>query len=98
MSAGRIYVFLWRRWWLAFLLLGVSFVLFGYLSLNLLHLLGANLEYLGMYGFEAVREGGARQLVGIVVSGYFAAACYIVFKVCERVLVDRAAAAWKADA
>jgi hypothetical protein len=50
MSAGRVYAFLWRRRWLAFLLLGVSFV-----------------------------------------------ACYIVFKVCEKVLVERAAAAWKSD-
>jgi hypothetical protein len=51
-----------------------------------------------MYGFDAVREGGARQLVEIVFSGYLAASCYMVFRRCEMVLVDRAAAAWKAAA
>ena len=98
MAHSRVYDFLWRRWWLTFVLLGVSFVLFGYVSLNLLQLLGANLEYLGMYGLEAALEGGLRQLVEIVLSGYFAAACYIVFKLCEKVLVERAAAGRKTEA
>ncbi|MEO5882207.1 MAG: hypothetical protein ABIQ06_07305 [Caldimonas sp.] len=93
MTHSRLYTFLWRRWWLAFILMGVSFVLFGLISLNLLHLLGANLEYLGMYGLEAVREGGLQQLAEIVASGYFAAACYVAFKLCEKVLVERAASA-----
>ena len=34
-------------------------------------------------------EGGFRQLVEVVVSGYFAAVCYVVFKLCEKVLVER---------
>jgi len=89
---GRLYRFLWRRWWLTFVLLGVSFVLFGFVTLNLLQMLGANLEYLGMYGLMAAREGGIEQLLGILGSGYFAAACYVVFKLCEKVLVERAAA------
>ena len=86
---SRVYVFLARRWWAAFVLLGVSFVLGGLVTLNLLHMLSANLEFLSSYGFDALREGGFRQLVEIVVSGYFAAACYVVFKLCEKVLVER---------
>ena len=86
---GRLYVFLYVRWWLTFLLLGVSFVLFGFITLNLLHTLVANFEFLSMYGVEAVREGGLLQLLEIVGSGYFAAISYVVFKVCERVLVER---------
>ena len=86
---SRFYVFLARRWWAAFILLGVSFVLGGLVTLNLLHMLSANLEFLSSYGFDALREGGFRQLVEIVVSGYFAAACYVVFKLCEKVLVER---------
>jgi len=86
---SRVYVFLLRRWWVAFVLLGVSFVLGGLVTLNLLHVLSANFEFLAMYGAEAVREGGLRQLIEIVVSGYFAAACYVVFKLCEKVLVER---------
>jgi hypothetical protein len=86
---SRVYVFLARRWWAAFVLLGVSFVLGGLVTLNLLHMLSANLEFLSSYGLDALREGGFRQLVEIVVSGYFAAACYVVFKLCEKVLVER---------
>ena len=89
-SHGRLYRLLWRHWWLAFILMGISFVFFGLVTVNLLQLIGANLEYLGMYGLEGAREGGLVQLLGIVGSGYFAAACYVVFKVCEKVLVERA--------
>ena len=91
MGYSRFYLFLSRRWWLAFILMGLSFVVFGLVTLNLLHTLGANLEFLSSYGFEAVREGGLWQLVGLVVSGYAAAASYVLFKLCEKVLVERLA-------
>ena len=42
-----------------------------------------------MYGTDAVRDGGGRQLLESIVSGYLAAFCYVVFKVCEKVLVER---------
>ena len=86
---SRLHTFLYQRWWATFILLGVSFVLFGFLTLNLLHTLIANFEFLTMYGVEAVREGGLLQLLEIVASGYFAAASYVVFKLCEKVLVER---------
>jgi len=88
---SRLYAFLLRWWWLAFLLMGICFVLFGLLSLNLLHSLGANLEFLGMHGVDAVREGGLRQLVELIATGYAAALFYVLFKLCERVLVERLA-------
>jgi hypothetical protein len=86
---SRVYAFLLRRWWVAFILLGVSFAVGGLLTLNLLYTLSANFEFLRMYGADAVRDGGLRQLVEMVVMGYVAAACYVVFKVCEKVLVER---------
>ena len=89
MGYSRLYAFLYERWWVTFVLLGVSFVLFGLLTLNLLHTLSANFEFLSMYGVEAVREGGLLQLAQVIASGYFAAACYVVFKLCEKVLVER---------
>ena len=94
---SRLYAFLSRHWWLAFLLMGVSFVLFGFVTLNLLHLLNANLEYLSTYGIEAALEGGLRQFAEMVASGYFGAVCYIFFKLCEKVLVERLAAARGTD-
>ena len=89
MTYSRLYAFLLRRWWVTFILLGVSFVLGGLLTLNLLHTLSANFAFLSMYGVDAVREGGLRQLLEATLSGYLAAACYVVFKLCEKVLVER---------
>ena len=86
---SRLYAFLAKYWWLTFFLMGVSFVLFGFMTLNLLHTLGANLEFLGMHGVDAVREGGLTQLLGLILSGYLAAAFYVFFKLCEKVLVER---------
>jgi hypothetical protein len=42
-----------------------------------------------MHGVDAVREGGLMQLVGLILSGYMAAAFYVFFKLCEKVLVER---------
>ena len=97
MSQSRIYQLL-SRWWLGtFVLLGVSFVLFGFASLNLIHLLGANLEFRARHGWDAARDGGVMQLVELVFTGYTAAACYIVFKLCEKVLVERLASVKKKE-
>jgi|InoplaM2PM_1038566.scaffolds.fasta_scaffold07956_1 hypothetical protein len=89
MRGTRLYRMLSRRWWLALLLLGLSFVAFGIASLNLLDVLQANLRFLGEHGSDAVREGALLQLFELVVYGYVAAAFYLVFKVCEKVLVQR---------
>ncbi len=78
-----------RRRWPAFILLGLSFALGGRLTLNLLFMLSADFEFLAVHGVDAVREGGLHQLLEIVLSGYLAAACFVVFKLCEKVLVDR---------
>jgi len=86
---NRFYAFLFKRWWLTFVLMGVSFLLFGLVSLDLVRTLNANFEFLTAHGLDAVREGGLRQLLGLVVSGYAAASFYVIFKLCEKVLVDR---------
>ena len=91
MPHSRLYRALSQRWWLAFVLMGVSFVVLGLASLNLLHILSANLEFLTTYGFDAVREGGLWQLLGLIVNGVVATTCYIAFKLCEKVLVERLA-------
>jgi hypothetical protein len=92
-TQSRLYVFLYRRWWLAFVLLGLSFVLFGVSTLNLLYVFQAAWEFLVVHGWDAVREGVVMQLIELVLSGYVAAAFYVLFKICEKVLVDRSTSA-----
>ena len=86
-----------RRWWLTFLLLGVCFVAGGLLTLNLLHTLSANVEFLSTYGVDAVREGAVRQFFEVAGTGYCAAAFYVVFKLCEKILVERLSIAWDGE-
>ncbi len=89
MRHTRLHNLLYRHWWLTFLLLGASFVVFGLLSLNLVHTFSANVEFLTNYGTDAVREGGLVQLAELIATGYAAAAFYLVFKLCEKILVER---------
>jgi len=84
-------VILSRRW-ATFLVLGLSFLAFGATSLNLLFVAKANLDLILEHGWEALMEGGARQLVEILATGYLSMAAYVVFKACEARLVR-----WLAD-
>ena len=90
-TPSALYLYLHRRWWWALALMGVAFMLFGLASANLVHSLMANSEFLFAYGLTALQEGGLRQLLELVASAYFAVACYVVFKLCEKVLVERLA-------
>ncbi len=76
-----------RRLWLTYIVMGVSFLLFGCGTLNLIHLLQANLELVSAYGWMALADGALRQLLELVFSGYAALLAYIVFKACEHRLV-----------
>jgi hypothetical protein len=85
-----------RRWfhrivltrrWVAFLVMGLAFFGFGAGTLNLFMLLKANAELLAAHGWQAVMDGGLRQLVELLLTGYASMLCYVVFKACEYSLV-----------
>ena len=80
-----------RHWVCTFALMGMAFVAFGILSLNLVQVFAANLRFLTDYGLEAVMEGGLLQLLELVASAYGAIAFYVMFKTCEHALVERLA-------
>jgi hypothetical protein len=77
-----------RRLWLVFAVAGLAFLGFAALSLNLLALLSANLRLISEHGGDALADGAALQLLELVLSGYGALAFYLVFKFCERIIVD----------
>ena len=70
-----------------FIVMGIAFVLFGCGTVNLFRLLKANLDLISQYGWQAMRDGGARQLVELLVTGYASLAAYVIFKACEHALV-----------
>lgn len=72
---------------LTFIILGMSFGAFGLVTFDLLFLLRANLTLFWDYGVMVIKDGALTQLVELVLLGYLAMACYIVFKSCEHLLV-----------
>ena len=80
------------RPWLTFVVMGLAFFCFGMVSLNLLHLLRANAELILANGVMALADGGARQLIELVLNGYVAMLAYVVLKTCEHTLSH-----WLAD-
>ena len=73
-AASRLFVYVSRHGVLAWSLLAVRFLLFGLSSLNLLHGLRVNLNFLAEHGVDAVRDGGLPQLAEIVPMAYLAVA------------------------
>ena len=76
------------RPWLTFVVMGLAFFCFGITTLNLLHLLRANLDFLLENGRMALFDGGARQLAALIANGYLAMSAYVVMKACEHTLTD----------
>jgi hypothetical protein len=81
--------FLYRRLWLTFLLMGVFFLLFGVTSVNLFVLLKANIELFIEYGTMVIADGALEQLIDLILSAYLSITFFVLFKVCERVIVER---------
>jgi hypothetical protein len=80
------------RPWLTLVVMGLAFFCFGMVSLNLLHLLRANADFLLDNGFMGLADGGALQLVELIANGYVAMLAYVVLKTCEHTLSH-----WLAD-
>lgn len=70
-----------------FVVMGLSFFVFGAGTLNLFRLLHANLGLIGEHGWMALGDGAAQQFVELLATGYGALAAYVVFKTCEHALV-----------
>ena len=94
MSTGyksRLFMWMVRHWVSTYLVMGIAFVMFGMLSLNIVQVFSANIRFLLEYGFQAVMDGGLGQLLELVLSVYGAIAFYVAFKTCEHALVERLA-------
>jgi hypothetical protein len=79
--------FLLRHPWLAFLLQGACFLLFGVTSVNLFVLLMTNINLFIEYGAVVIEDGALRQLVELVGLACLSGLFYIGFSVCDRTLL-----------
>lgn len=86
---SSLYRWLRRHLVVSFLLMTASFVFFGYLTIDLVHLLSSNAAFIVKHGWLALMSGGLLQLGELTLTALLAMACYLLFKLCEQVLLQR---------
>ncbi|MFZ6757729.1 hypothetical protein ACO0K9_11015 [Undibacterium sp. Ji50W] len=85
----KLYAWLCDHSVACFVLLTVSFLVFGKLSFDLIHLFSANADYLLDNGWIGLMEGGLQQLLELLATSCGAMIAYLLFKLCENALVER---------
>jgi hypothetical protein len=70
------------------IIMTISFLGFGYFSVNLFFSFKANIAFINQYGFMAIKEGAVHQLGTLLLSAFVSVLFYAVWKVGERLLVD----------
>ena len=86
---SRCFAWFIRRPLVTFVLMTVTFVVFGVLSLDLVKYLAANASFVLDYGVLALLDGGLLQFVELWLEALLALAAYLVFKLCEQALLQR---------
>ncbi len=71
-----------------FALMTLGFIAFGLLTLDLVRIVSANAAFLADNGWQGLGDGGLRQLLELLASCVGAMAAWLLFKVCETVLVQ----------
>ena len=90
-SHSPLFAWLVRHAVATWVLMAISFVAFGALSINLVTYAFANANYLLSYGWEAFQDGGLQQLLELWLQIFVAISTYLVFKLCEHALIERIA-------
>ena len=76
------------HWSVTMLIMCVAAFIFTVSSYNLFFLLQANLRFIAEHGLLALQEGALVQLIELTGLSLVSAVFYIIFRACERVLVD----------
>jgi hypothetical protein len=75
-----------------FFVLITSGLIFGAMTVNIFRLFAANWNFIVTYGLIALREGALIQMLELVLTGIFAMIFFLLFKFCEKILIDRLSA------
>ncbi|GAC1570960.1 MAG: hypothetical protein NVS3B3_24790 [Aquirhabdus sp.] len=86
---STLYLWLSRHALLTFILMTVSFLLFGILTLDLARVVTLNADYIVSNGWMGLIDGGLRQFIELGLSAAAAMVFYLLFKLCEQVLTHR---------
>jgi hypothetical protein len=85
----RLIEFLFNHPRLTFVLMGAFFLAFGVTTVNLFVQLKANIDLFLEYGLMVIEDGALQQLTELLGLTYFSMIFYLLFKLCERILVER---------
>ena len=88
----RLIDFLYHHPRLTFVLMGAWFLAFGVTTVNLFVQLKANIDLFLEYGLMVSEDGALQQLAELLGLTYGSMVFYLLFKLCERILVERLAA------
>lgn len=77
-----------RHRWACFGLMTLGFISFGLLTLDLVRLVRINAAFVSDNGWQGLRDGGLQQLLELLVSCIGAMVAWLLFKLCETVLVQ----------
>lgn len=88
---SNIVAWLGRHTISCFLLMSLCFIFFGLFSLDLVRVFSANAEYIFSNGVAGLMDGGLLQLLELCLGAMGAMICYLVFKICEHILVHKIA-------
>jgi hypothetical protein len=84
----RLEPLLTRLWLVTLVLMGLFALAFGLVSLNIISLLNTNFALIARHDATALADGALPRLFELGLHGYAAVVCYVLFKACERVLVE----------
>ena len=85
----RLQSYLTRHWLLTLITMFCALICFGLTSYNIFFYLNANLRFLAENGLRGLAEGGLEQLVMLFLNGWVGIFSYLVFKACEKILVEK---------
>ena len=68
---------------------GRIFLLSGITSINLYVVLKANVDLFRMYGVQVIEDGALRQFAEILGTAFMSVVFFVLFVLCERIVVDR---------
>jgi hypothetical protein len=78
-----------RHWALTLVVMCCSVFVFSLMSFNLFHMWQENVRVISESGSTVLFDGALQQLFELTVSSFIAAVCYVIFKACEKVLVEK---------
>ena len=86
---SRLSVLMQRYWPLTYVLMVLSFLIFGAASVNLAQTFLLNIRLIQEHGLLVLMDGALDQLIELLLTASFSVSFYLIFKSCESVLLQK---------